>query len=735
MARGALFPTAFLSVFLSFDAQPAAFAAEPVTTGTLLAEMHDLERLARLPDPPYKLIQYSSYDRRSNLPGGPDWFANRDGFGGETIPGFEGVVKPPGDDGVGEYLVCDVQQPGAIVRTWTAAIEGQVRMYLDDAAEPVFDGPAEEFFMRRHERYLKNAGFDARKTGDAFRQFYANYFPMPFARRCKIVWIGDLKKVHFYQVQVRHYPPHANVLTFKPDDVKTHGENLARACDALNKPPAAAPSANLVGGEHALAAGETKQLFNVSGGPGAIRVLEVQAKAEDLPRALRSIVLRVHFDGAQTPQVRAPLGDFFSAAPGIVPHETLPFRVEANGRMICRFVMPYAETAVGYADNRGDQAATLKLNVAVAPRKWDERSLHFYARWRVNHDLLARPGADVIDLPFVLARGRGQYVGTAVYIMNPCPVPTAGGNWWGEGDEKIFVDDDRLPSTFGTGSEDYFNYAWSRSDIFDYPYFAQPNCTGPDTRGYVTNSRWHVLDAIPFENFLAFYMELWPHRATPHLSYARLSYFYARPGVLDDHVPPQDADLRVPPLPSWRPVAEGGATGATFFEAEDILSGVNGVRLVADPQYSGGKLVVWQPQSGTPLPTLRLKVKDAGKYHVVLTCLSGPTAVAFRPALNGAPLSYGGGKFSDDPAEIQKAEESANTSEEKKPENTPAGAADANSAAGGDAPTVRLRTPSGPRLMNVWSEPVELKAGEHTLSLDALTGPVSVDFVWLKPAR
>lgn len=33
--------------------------------------------------------------------------------------------------------------------------------------------------------------------------------------------------------------------------------------------------------------------------------------------------------------------------------------------------------------------------------------------------------------------------------------------WWGEGDEKLFVDGEKFPSTFGTGSEDYVGYAWA----------------------------------------------------------------------------------------------------------------------------------------------------------------------------------------------------------------------------------------------------------------------------------
>src|SRR4029453_809051 len=141
---------------------------------------------------------------------------------------------------------------------------------------------------------------------------------------------------------------------------------------------------------------------------------------------------------------------------------------------------------------------------------------------------------------------------------------------------------------FGTGSEDYFNYAWSQPDIFEYAYFAQPICTGPDTRGYITNNRWHVLDAIPFERFLAFYMELYSHAPTARMSYARMAYYYARPGVIDDSVNLQDADLRVPPLPAWRVQPGGAATGATFFEAEDVVAPGSSAEVVTDPQFSGG---------------------------------------------------------------------------------------------------------------------------------------------------
>jgi hypothetical protein len=136
--------------------------------------------------------------------------------------------------------------------------------------------------------------------------------------------------------------------------------------------------------------------------------------------------------------------------------------------------------------------------------------MHFRARWRVDHDLIAS-GKDVQDLPFLLARGRGVYVGTTSILLNPAPVPTPWGGWWGEGDEKVFVDGDTVPSTFGTGSEDYYNYSWSAPDIFFFPYCGQPRNDGPGNRGFVTNFRWHVVDAIPFRDSIGFSMELSSH--------------------------------------------------------------------------------------------------------------------------------------------------------------------------------------------------------------------------------
>ena len=63
--------------------------------------------------------------------------------------------------------------------------------------------------------------------------------------------------------------------------------------------------------------------------------------------------------------------------------------------------------------------------------------------------------------------GRGRFCGVMLHVWNPR------GGWWGEGDEKFFVDGEKFPSTIGTGSEDYFGYAWCNPHLFQKPTTAR----------------------------------------------------------------------------------------------------------------------------------------------------------------------------------------------------------------------------------------------------------------------
>ncbi len=618
----------------------APASAQQVTTGSMIDEMVDLDRLGDMPSVDYKTLQFTSYDRRSKVPGGPDWFSNADGFGSEPIPAFEKVLREPGDDGIGEYLVCDVEGPGSIVRTWTADINGNIKMYLDGAEEPVFDGPAEQFFHRPYEPFV--AGTE--HAGDALRgTFYqrdAAYCPMPFAKRCRIVWTGHLRQVHFYYVQIRQYQGDIDVKTFTRDDLKTYKANIDRTRKVLADPDAhyeleVAATRPI---EIQVAAG-TRYVGLELAGEGAIERLQLQVEADDLDAALRQTVMHVTCDGWTNAQVQSPVGDFFGAAPGINPYVSLPFTVSGDGKLVSRYVMPYQKSLKIEFENLGDQPVTIRGTVHAKPRKWDnDHSMHFYARWRVTHDITTYPP---VDVPYLLANGEGRYVGSAAFLLNPARGTHPSGSWWGEGDEKIFVDGDTHPSSFGTGSEDYFNYAWSAVDIFYYPYCGQPRNDGPANRGFVTNYRWHVIDDLPFNERISFYMELLSHHRVEGFSYACLGYHYGRPGKIDDHRVITVGDVRKPKLPGpWKPLAYRGSQGATFYEPENVAEG--DVEVEAGDLWTEGKLMVWKPEKKGDTLKLTIPVEKAGKYQLRIGVAYDKRGGSVSAKLNGKAFGFGG---------------------------------------------------------------------------------------------
>ena len=408
----------FLILVILFFYISSVHGQESITFGTLVDEMTNLERLTHLPEQSYRMIQFSSYDRRSQSAGTRSWFYNSDGFGGEPIPGFEQVIAPPDTSGTGTYLICDVKGPGALMRLWTAGINGRVRLYLDNLEKPAYDGEAEEFFWNTA---TKISGMESKLTSpDVFRQFDASYFPIPFSRRCRLEWIGNIKKIHFYHVGIRLYDDEVIVKTFEPDDISNNSniiENLISLFqddtkNGLNR------SDNFDSINLSIPANTTSELIN-SEGPKAIDYFSVNVTAKDIESALRTNILNIYFDDSEIPQVHAPVGDFFGAAPGLNPYISYPISIHSDGSMICRFIMPFNKSVRIEIENMSEETINLSGSVHYKDYKWVEgKSMHFRARWKMDHGLTAS-NSSIVDIPYYLARGSGRIVGAAAFIYNP----------------------------------------------------------------------------------------------------------------------------------------------------------------------------------------------------------------------------------------------------------------------------------------------------------------------------
>jgi len=222
--------------------------------------------------------------------------------------------------------------------------------------------------------------------------------------------------------------------------------------------------------------GETKTLAEITG-TGIIRRFYVAPFAGDRMR-YRKLILRMYWDGQKDPCVEVPIGDFFGSGLGtlryfhsIVMDVNPGFSGFDFDAMVSYLPMPFAKGARITLENDGD-VKEFVLWYHIEYEQYPEGGLpansgRLHAQWRRVPKTPVRAGtpkntqlgADhqvnttgednyvVLD-----AEGRGSYVGLYLTVDNLT------GEWYGEGDDMIFIDGAKWPPTYpGTGHEEIFN--------------------------------------------------------------------------------------------------------------------------------------------------------------------------------------------------------------------------------------------------------------------------------------
>jgi hypothetical protein len=187
-------------------------------------------------------------------------------------------------------------------------------------------------------------------------------------------------------------------------------------------------------------------------------------------------------------------------------------------------VMPFRKNCRLILINYGEQEISLSGEIITGDYDWKQGSMYFGAAWHEYRNIHSRDETgSPFDLNFVRIRGKGVYAGDQVTLFNNT------WHWWGEGDEKIYVDGEKFPSSFGTGSEDYYGYSFGRPDPFSHPFLSQPVGEGNTSVGVTVNMRQRSLDAIPFNTSIQADIELW-HWDSVRMNYSLTSYWYAEEG-------------------------------------------------------------------------------------------------------------------------------------------------------------------------------------------------------------
>ena len=245
-----------------------------------------------------------------------------------------------------------------------------------------------------------------------------------------------------------------------------------------------------------IAAGETFELANIDGS-GIIKHIWI---TDSCPKN-RMLVIRMYWDGSDTPSVEVPLGDFFASADyqNYSPLSSLAVCVNPKRGFNCYWDMPFFKNCRITLENLFDEAVFVYYQVDYLIGEIPQNSAYFHAQFRRVNPLPYKECYTLLDN----VSGNGHYVGTYMFwgVNN--------NGWWGEGEIKFYLDGDTdYPTICGTGTEDYFGGSWNFDVGGKYceyctPYAGLSKIIRPDglysSQQRFSLYRWHITDPIFFK--------------------------------------------------------------------------------------------------------------------------------------------------------------------------------------------------------------------------------------------
>ncbi len=207
--------------------------------------------------------------------------------------------------------------------------------------------------------------------------------------------------------------------------------------------------------------------------------------------ALRGIKIEMYWDGAKTPAVQAPFGDFFCMTMGQpVAFENALFSSPEGKSVNCIAQMPFKKGAkiLLVNDSHQDNVCYYEVDATLGDVH-DENMLYFHSYWRRENPTVIRRDYTILKIK----EGKGRFLGCNLGVKSDSHYANF---WWGEGEVKIYLDDDAsYPTLCGTGVEDYIGCGYGMGK-YSHPY--QGNnyiSTGKDAYGFY---RLHIPDPVYF---------------------------------------------------------------------------------------------------------------------------------------------------------------------------------------------------------------------------------------------
>ena len=234
---------------------------------------------------------------------------------------------------------------------------------------------------------------------------------------------------------------------------------------------------------------------------------------------LKTLILRLYWDGAEQPAVAAPVGDFFGA--GLCEVASFASRCfgTSSGGFFCKWPMPFRQGFRVELENVDPELDTDVFSNLLyqLTHPLPEAVGYFHAQFNTG----SNPGPAPVQI--VEAHGRGHYAGCLLYMQGQEQ------NYLSflEAPEYVWIDGDwETPRIVGTGLEDYFLGGWYfREGTFIGPYHGVP--VKDTLNASVAMYRVHEADAIHFQDRLRFaFVNPWsPDRLRP-FCFSSVAFLY-----------------------------------------------------------------------------------------------------------------------------------------------------------------------------------------------------------------
>ncbi len=539
----------------------------------------------------------------------------------------------------GEQVLMEAKGPGCVYRMWCTGIfkagvpvsetpECRWRFWIDGDEKPRLDLSVAELFGKKGKKPFVPPLARTFRSGRGPWEGHASvcYVPIPFARSIRITG----KNLSFYQVDYQLFPRGTRIRSFSlpltPAEEKAL-ERGARMFARRGEPPLPIPPSEWRSpvGKRGLSLAPGGSFTWATSGMGLIRGLLVRVRPAT-PETLRGLVLEMFWDGNPFPSVRTPLGDFFGAGAGDRRFRALPFGMTEKG-YYCWFPMPFRRGAVLQVRNDLDRPVVLeKFRLAL------ERLSHlppnaarFHSAYHQETDIPDRK-----DFRVLSTSGRGKFLGCNLTMQSN---PRAGGIYFLEGDEKIYVDGENWPSRYlGTGTEDYFNgaYFWNAVRFEHGPVSGLTFLDWGIRR--VCAYRVHFPDDVSFRKNFVMDMEHGPMSDHPS-DYQGVAWWYQLPAVAAPALPPlpeRFPKTLVPP-PARPPESLG------LDPAPRALRGEVRTRAWKEvsPLFEGGKVHLLVPGKEGGLFFWAFQVPAREHYALSLQFARGPLGGRCRAFLDG----------------------------------------------------------------------------------------------------